>query len=110
MKKKSATMGGKKRVAEEMLTKDEMELCDDIIRQKFADEQKRMGKSDEYIGGLAFGWIKSPRMKMQVIKGASTKKPQQMRFTDMVNLCEALGLSWVDVGREALKAVKAAGK
>ena len=47
---------------------------------------------------------------MQVIKGASTKKPQQMRFTDMVNLCEALGLSWVDVGREALKAVKAAGK
>lgn len=97
-------------MAEEMLTKEEMELCDDIIRQKITEEQKRLGKSDEYIGTLAFGWIKSPRMKMQVIKGASTKKPQQMRFTDMVNLCEALGLSWVDVSRDALKAVKAAGK
>ena len=93
-----------------MLSKEEMEICDDVIRQRLAEEQKRMGKSDEYIGNLAFGWIKSPRMKMQVIKGSSTKKPQQMRFTDMVNLCESLGLSWVDVGREALKAVKAAGK
>ena len=93
-----------------MLTKEEMDLCDGVIRQKLAEEQRHLGKSDEYIGSLAFGWIKSPRMKMQVIKGASTKKPQQMRFTDMVNLCEALGLSWVEVGREALKAVKAAGK
>ena len=97
-------------MAEGMLTKEEMDVCDDVIRQRIAGEQKRLGKSDGYIGTLAFGWIKSPRMKMQIIKGTSTKKPQQIRFTDMVNLCEALGLSWVDVGREALKAVKAAGK
>lgn len=97
-------------MAEEMLTKEEMELLEDAIRQKLIDEQKRLGKSDEYIGTMAFGWIKSPRMKMQVIKGASTKKPQQMRFADMLNLCEALGLNWVEVGRDALKAVKAVGR
>jgi len=97
-------------VAEDMLTKEEMDLLDGEIRKIFAEEQKKLGKSDEYIGRQAFAWVKAPRMKMQVIKGSSTKKPQQMRFADIVNLCEVLGRPWADVCRDALKAVKAAGK
>ena len=89
-----------------MLTKEEMDSVDNALREKFSEEQVRLGKSDEYIGSLAFGWVKSPRMKMQAIKGASSKKAQQMRLTDVINLCEALGLSWVDEVRTALKIVK----
>ncbi len=38
-----------------MCTKDEMDLFDNAIRQRLAGELKRLGKSDEYIGTLAFG-------------------------------------------------------
>ncbi len=89
-----------------MLTKEEMDIFDDYLRKRFSEEQKRLKKTDEYIGKQAFCWIKSPRMKMQVIKGASTKKAQQMRFTDVINLCEVLGLSWIEEAKAALKAVK----
>ena len=89
-----------------MLSKDEMDLFDNALRERMIEEQKKLGKSDDYIGRMAFGEIKSPRMKMQVIKGSSTKKPQQLRFADFINLCEALGMNWVDEGRSALKIVK----
>ena len=89
-----------------MLTKEEMDSVDGALREALSAEQARLGKSDDYIGKLAFGWVKSPRMKMQAIKGASTKKAQQLRLTDVVNLCEALGLSWSDEVRKALKTVK----
>ena len=89
-----------------MLTKDEMDSVDGALRDAIVTEQARLGKSDEFIGKQAFGWVKSPRMKMQAIKGASTKKAQQLRLTDVINLCEALGLSWVDEVRKALKNVK----
>ena len=95
---------------EPMLTKEDMVRVDACILKSLVEKQDAIGTTDKALGEQAFSWNSSPIMKIQAIKGKGGKKPQQMRFTDMVNLCEALGLSWVDVGREALKAVKAAGK
>lgn len=93
-----------------MMNLEEMALLDSILVKVIQDEQERVKRTDQLLGQQAFGWMKSPKMKLQAIKGFGDKKPQQLRFADYINLCEALGLSWVDVGREAIKAVKAAGK
>ncbi len=77
---------------ETMLNKEDMDKVDACI--------------DKALGEQAFGWVTYPNMKIQVIKGKGGKKPQQLRFTDIVNLCEALGLSWVDVCKEAVKSSK----
>ena len=53
-------------------------------------------------------------MKIQALFVAQGKgerrKPQIINIAELVNLCEAMGLSWQDEIRTALKAVKAAGK
>lgn len=55
-----------------------------------------------------------PRGKVQALlvgQGAPGKRESQnMCFPDVVTSYGALGLSWIDVDREALKAVKAAGR
>lgn len=93
-----------------MMNFEEMALLDSILIKAIQDEQERVKRTDQLLGQQAFGWMKSPKMKLQAIKGFGDKKPQQLRLADYINLCEALGLSWVDVGRDALKAVKAVGK
>ena len=93
-----------------MMSQEDMTLLDKFIREAIFTEQERVGRSDRSLGQQAFGFLKTPHMKMQSIKGGGGKVPQQLRFADIVNLCEALGLNWVDVCREALKAVKAARK
>lgn len=93
-----------------MMNFEEMALLDSILIKAIQNEQERVKRTDQLLGQQAFGWMKSPKMKLQAIKGFGDKKPQQLRLADYINLCEALGLNWVDVGREALKAVKAAGK
>ena len=98
----------------EMLTKEEMELFEQEVRSRIEAQQEKIGLSDESVGRIAFSFLPYPRMKLQRIKRgqgrAGQRVPQQLRWADMVNLCEAVGLSWTDVGREALKAVKAAAK
>lgn len=97
-----------------MLTKDEMAIFEQAVREAIESRQEAIGLSDESVGKIAFSFLPFPRMKLQRIKRgqgkAGQRQPQQLRWAEMVNLCEALGLSWVDVGREALKAVKAGGK
>lgn len=93
-----------------MMTFDEMALLDATLIKRIQEEQKRVKRTDLSLGQQAFGWMKSPKMKLQAIKGFGDKKPQQLRLADWLNLCEAMGLSWQDEIRTALKAVKAAGK
>lgn len=97
-----------------MLTKEEMGIFEQAVRDRIEASQSEIGLSDDAIGKIAFSFMPAPRMKVQAIKRgqgkAGRRQPQQLRWAEMVNLCEAVGLSWVDVGREALKAVKAAGR
>lgn len=93
-----------------MMNFEEMALLDSILIKAIQNEQERVKRTDQLLGQQAFGWMKSPKMKLQAIKGFGDKKPQQLRLADYINLCEALGLNWGDVCREALKTVKATGK
>ena len=93
-----------------MMTFDEMALLDARLIKRIQEEQERVKRTDLSLGQQAFGLMKSPKMKLQAIKGFGDKKPQQLRLADWLNLCEAMGLSWQDEIRAALKAVKAAGK
>lgn len=99
---------------ENMLTKDETDVFEQSIRQAIIEQKKKLNFSDGKLGKIAFPYMAYPNTKVQALlvgQGSQEKrKPQQMRFSDVIALCESLGLSWVDVGREALKAVKAAGK
>lgn len=92
-----------------MLTKDDMDRVDACILKSFVEKQDAIGTTDKALGEQAFSWNSSPIMKIQAIKGKGGKKPQQLRFTDIVNICEALGLSWAEICRDALKAAKATG-
>ncbi|MFG6375085.1 MAG: hypothetical protein K1W05_03990 [Desulfovibrio sp.] len=91
---------------ETMLNKEDMDKVDACILDQLVEKQEAIGTTDKALGEQAFGWVTYPNMKIQVIKGKGGKKPQQLRFTDIVNLCEALGLSWVDVCKEAVKSSK----
>ena len=89
-----------------MLNKEDMDKVDACILDQLVEKQEAIGTTDKALGEQAFGWVTYPNMKIQVIKGKGGKKPQQLQFTDIVNLCEALGLSWVDVCKEAVKSSK----
>lgn len=93
-----------------MMSFEEMAALDAFLIKRIQDAQEEFKRTDQQVGQMAFGWMKSPKMKMQAIKGFGDKKPQQLRLADYINLCEALGLNWAKECREALKAVKAAGK
>lgn len=97
-----------------VLTKEDMEIFERSIREQIIAQKDMLGFSDEKLGKAAFPFMPYPRGKVQALlvgQGAPGKrKPQNMRFPDVITLCDALGLSWVDVGREALKAVKNANK
>ncbi len=89
-----------------MLDKDDMDKLDaEIIRQLVA-KQMKIDVTDKDLGEQAYSWFSAPIMKIQAIKGRGGKKAPPLRFAEIVNLCEALGLSWVDVCREALECEK----
>ena len=91
-----------------MMSFEEMAALDAFLIKRIQDEQKEFKRTDQQVGQMAFGWMKSPKMKMQAIKGFGDKKPQQLRLADYINLCEALELNLAKECREALEAVKAA--
>ena len=98
----------------EVLTKNDMDVFERSIREQLIAQKDLLNFSDEKLGRAAFPFMPYPRGKVQALfvgQGAPGKrKPQNMRFSDVITLCDALGLSWVEVGREAIKAVKAAVK
>ena len=89
-----------------MLTKEDMDSVDACVLKALVEKQDTIGTTDKALGEQAFSWHSSPIMKIQAIKGKGGKKPQQLRFPEIVNLCEALGLSWHDVCKNAIKAIK----
>ena len=97
-----------------MLTKEEMLELDGAVRNILVERQNLLKLSDEKLGKQAFGYLAAPRGKIQSLfvgQGAPGKrKPQVINIAEMMNLCEALGLNWVDVCREALKAVYSLNK
>ena len=97
-----------------VLTKQDMDVFEQAVREQLIAQKDNLGFSDEKLGKAAFPYMPYPRGKIQSLlvgQGAPGKrKPQNMRFVDVITLCDALGLSWVDVGRAAMKAVKEARK
>ena len=94
----------------EMLSKNEMDIFDEFIRSTLAARQEELKLSDDALGRMAFGFMGKPLGKIRSIliaQGSGDyKKPQNIRAADLANLCEALGLSWANVIRDALSAVK----
>ena len=65
-----------------MMTFDEMALLDATLIKRIQEEQERVKRTDLSLGQQAFGWMKSPKMKLQAIQGFGDKKPQQLRLAD----------------------------
>ena len=93
-----------------MLDKDEAEALETAIRTALIAQKAKLSLSDDAVGKIAFSFMKNPRGKVQALlvgQGAGDKrKPQYMKISDIVNLCESLGLQWVDVVRAAIRGVK----
>jgi hypothetical protein len=98
----------------EMLSKNEMDIFDESIRSALAARQEELKLSDDALGRMAFGFLGKPLGKVRSIliaQGSGDyKKPQNIRTADLVNFCEALGLPWTKVIKDALEAVRAARK
>ena len=92
-----------------MLTKQDMDALHEAIRASLVARQEELKLSDEKLGKQAFGFMAAPRMKIQALFVAQGKgerrRPQVINIAELMNLCEALGLSWQDEIRKALKAI-----
>ena len=97
-----------------MLTREDMDVFESSIREQLVAQKEKLGFSDEKLGLAAFPYMPYPRGKVQALlvgQGAPGKrKPQNMRFCDLITLCEAMGLDWQSVGIAAMSAVKTARK
>ena len=93
-----------------MLSKQDMEIFHEALRASLVARQEDLKLSDEKLGKQAFSFMAAPRMKIQALFVAQGKgdrrRPQVINIAELVNLCEAMGLSWQDEIRAALKAVK----
>lgn len=94
----------------DMLDKNEMEELESAIRSALIARKAELNLSDDAMGRMAYGFMKNPRGKIQALLvgqgAADSRKPQQMRLGDLINMCEAVGLQWVEEARTALKVVK----
>ena len=92
---------------EYMLNKQDIEALDAAIRSALVARQEELNMSDEGLGNIAFSYLKAPRGKIQSLfvgQGAPDKrKPQVIKIGELMNLCEAMGLSWTDVIRTGIK-------
>ena len=88
----------------------EMDDFDRIVRDILKSQQVKLNLTDEAVGKIAFGFMGGRRTKVQAIfvgQGADKyRKLQKLRLTDVMNLSEALGLSFHEVMRQALKTLK----
>ena len=93
-----------------MLTKQDMEAVHEAIRLSLVARKDELKLSDEKLGKQAFGFMAAPRGKIQSLfvgQGAPGKRrPQVINICELVNLCEAMGLSWTDEIRKALRSIK----
>lgn len=88
----------------------EMDAFDDAVREILKNQQTKLNLTDDAVGKIAFGFMGGRRTKVQAIfvgQGADKyRKLQKLRLTDVMNLSEALGLSFADVMRQAQKLIK----
>ena len=93
-----------------MLTKDDMAALEAGIRSYLLARKRDLSMSDDALGKMAFAFMANPAGKVQALlvgQGAGEKrKPQTLRIGDLMNLCEALGLQWVEVLRQSVKDIK----
>ncbi len=93
-----------------MLNKEDMTALEAAIRAALVSRKKELSMSDDALGKMAFAFMANPSGKVQALlvgQGAGeSRKPQAFRIGDAMNLCEALGLAWVDVLRQAAKDIK----
>ena len=90
-----------------MLTKEGMIAFDEAIRSLLVARKSELKLSEKALGQMAFPYMGKPSGKVRSIlieQGAGeSKKPQEIRLADLVNLCQALGLNLHDVIRTGLK-------
>lgn len=85
---------------------EEMDAWDNAVRSILMERKQELNMSDAKLGEKAFtGIAKMPRGKVQYLfvgQGSGEKrKLQQFRTTDLMNLCEALRISFYDVIEKA---------
>lgn len=95
-----------------MLNEIGMTVFEETVRQILEERRSQLNMTEQALGVLAFPHVADSRRKVQSIrKGQGTganRKPQQLRGTDIINMCEALGLAWKEVIKKGLEAAKTA--
>ena len=88
-----------------MLNETGMTVFENAVRRILEERRIELHMTELALGRLAFPHVADPRRKVQSIRrGQGTgekRKPQQFRGTDILNMCEALGLNWGKVIRQA---------
>ncbi len=88
-----------------MLNETGIHVFENALRDIFEERRKMLNMTELALGKLAFPYIADPRRKIQSIRRGQgrgdKRKPQQFRGSDILNLCEALGLSWEKTIRQA---------
>ena len=96
----------------QVLNEEGMAVFENAVRRTLEERRSELNMTEQALGVLAFPHVIDSRRKVQSIrKGQGSKgkrKPQQLRGTDILNLCEALGLQWKKVIANALEEAKQA--
>ena len=87
-----------------------MVIFEDTIRNTLEERRFQLNMTEQALGVLAFPHVIDSRRKVQSIRkgqgSGENRKPQQLRGTDILNMCEALGLSWKEVISKGLEEAK----
>ena len=90
-----------------MLNEIGMAAFEESVRSQIESERSSRNMTEAALGKLAFPHVADARRKVQSIRkgqgSGENRKPQQLRGTDILNLCEAVGLSWKKVFDLAIK-------
>lgn len=102
--------GGQRGVTQVFTKKEDLELFDTVLRKKLHARQEELKLSDKSLGKMAFPYMANPTGKVQALfvgQGAGeNRKPQIIKTSELINLCEALGLPWRDLIRDAIREIE----
>ncbi len=96
----------------QVLNEKGMAVFEDTVRQTLEERRAQLNMTEQALGVLAFPHVADSRRKVQSIRkgqgSGANRKPQQLRGTDILNMCEALGLPWKEVIGKGLENAKIA--
>lgn len=102
--------GGQTGVTQVFTKKEDLELFDAALRKNLHARQEELRLSDKALGKMAFPYMANPIGKVQALfvgQGAGeNRKPQVIKTSELINLCEALGLPWKTVIQDAIREVE----